>query len=420
MPIAAAPKYLGNNFDDASCALRFGMYLKLWGIDSKSKETLWKTHDQNYCRTGRDRQERLSRDSNKTSALKGAAPLNESDRKLMDEFVERQKKLFQTIPEKVGLQLFTESVAPFTTGLGNEHPLENGFAFLNPYGLPYLPGSGVKGVVRRAAEELAGIAPGVGWEDASDWTEQDIDDLFGLASDKGAIDACRGALSFWDVMPQVKGSKLMVEIMNPHYSHYYQPKLTDRESSASPHDSGQPVPITFLTVPPGSAFTFYVVCDSKRLSPDLAENGHWQKLLTSAFEHAFDWCGFGAKTAVGYGAMERDTKAEEEQKRKVEQQKKKEAEERERQERMAAMDPIEREIQETLDNRTDENVPEVTEIIKAMEAGRWRGEQKIKVAQWLKNKMSKEKRWRESGSTNKKNNKDYQRTLRVIAWLEGK
>jgi CRISPR-associated protein Cmr6 len=34
-------------------------------------------------------------------------------------------------------------------------------------------------------------------------------------------------------------------------------------------------------------------------------------LLTEAFEHAFEWLGFGAKTSVGYGAMGRNTQAEE-------------------------------------------------------------------------------------------------------------
>ena len=29
----------------------------------------------------------------------------------------------------------------------------------------------------------------------------------------------------------------------------------------------------------------------------------WQTLLIATFEHAFDWLGFGAKTAVGYGVM---------------------------------------------------------------------------------------------------------------------
>jgi CRISPR-associated protein Cmr6 len=75
-----------------------------------------------------------------------------------------------------------------------------------------------------------------------------------------------------------------------------------------PHDSGQPNPICFLTVPPGSRFLFQVICDTlhlERTAPDLAKDGHWKQLIEAAFEHAFRWLGFGAKTAVGYGAMRR-------------------------------------------------------------------------------------------------------------------
>jgi len=98
--------------------------------------------------------------------------------------------------------------------------------------------------------------------------------------------------------------------MTPHQSHYYQQKI-DRKSgeSASPHDSGQPNPIHFLTLPPGTCFAFHVQCDLphlQRLAPDLAHGQRWQSLLSAAFQHAFEWLGFGAKTAVGYGAMQVD------------------------------------------------------------------------------------------------------------------
>ena len=73
----------------------------------------------------------------------------------MDACIARQSELRATVAPSSLIHMEARSIAPFATGLGNEHPLENGFAFLNPYGLPYLPGSGVKGVVRRAAEELA-------------------------------------------------------------------------------------------------------------------------------------------------------------------------------------------------------------------------------------------------------------------------
>ena len=48
-----------------------------------------------------------------------------------------------------------ELLAPLVTGTGNPHPVENGFAFLAPHGVPYIAGSGIKGVLRRAAEELS-------------------------------------------------------------------------------------------------------------------------------------------------------------------------------------------------------------------------------------------------------------------------
>ncbi|HAZ60386.1 MAG TPA: type III-B CRISPR module RAMP protein Cmr6 [Gammaproteobacteria bacterium] len=243
----------------------------------------------------------------------------------MRALIARQKSEFSAINPGVSCTCFDAlAVAPFTTGLGNEHPLENGFAFLNPYGLPYLPGSGVKGVLRQAARELASGAWGepLGWsENKSYWMKVGkervelsvIDVLFGLESGDGDTAHVRGALSFWDVIPQIKGDSLMVEIMTPHQSHYYQQKPA--AGSVSPHDSGSPNPICFLTVPPGSSFTFHVVCDTAHLArltreraagmSELFAEGetHWRSLLQHAFEHAFEWLGFGAKTAVGYGAM---------------------------------------------------------------------------------------------------------------------
>jgi CRISPR-associated protein Cmr6 len=303
MPIAAVPDYLGNDFRTASPGLRFGMFLKLWGINLRSQQASWKTHDISYAIGGQDRQEREVKNENKVPALKEATRLNPDDEHLMAALAKKQRKVFSTTPSSSGLALEAFATSPFTTGLGNEHPLENGFAFLNPYGLPYLPGSGVKGVMRQAARELASGE----WGESHGWNPAAITALFGREGQNGDTEHLRGALTFWDVIPQINGHALQVEIMTPHQSHYYQQNL-DRKtgSSTTPHDSGQPIPISFLTVPPGSGFTFHVQCDLAllgRSAPELAENEQWKQLLATAFEHAFEWCGFGAKTAVGYGAM---------------------------------------------------------------------------------------------------------------------
>lgn len=363
MPIAAVPNYLQEqDFTSASPGLRFGLLLPIWtNLQDQQAEV-----QKRACAKSKQGQE-LSKllqeqgmeaaitflrnqkynplpglwDKNDFAARQAWShikALNLADKGAIKAIADRQSAIIGAIPDAGRLSLAAIATAPFTTGLGNEHPLENGFAFLNPYGLPYLPGSGVKGVLRQAAREL-----GRGdWGDGQGWDavfphpkslsrgERDLnrlpshfgrgvggeglsalDALFGRESADGESDHLRGALSFWDVIPQIKGDSLMVEIMTPHQGHYYQ--QNSAAGSANPHDSGQPIPISYLTVPPDSGFTFHVVCDLTRLeclAPDLARDGRWKTLLTAAFEHAFTWCGFGAKTAVGYGAMARDVKAE--------------------------------------------------------------------------------------------------------------
>ena len=131
-----------------------------------------------------------------------------------------------------------------------------------------------------------------------------IEVLFGRDPPSGESEHVRGALSFWDVFPEIEGARLVVEVMTPHQSEYYQ-------KGGTPHDSGSPNPINFLTVPPGSRFTFHILCDRahlRRLAPSL-ESDRWKGLVEAAFQHAFQWLGFGAKTSVGYGAFKLATQS---------------------------------------------------------------------------------------------------------------
>jgi len=320
MSIAAVPAYLGKDFKEASPGMRFGMYFQLWGINRRSNALLWTTHDVGYEVRGQNQQEREVKYENKVLALSDAKKLNDNDQKTMRGLLERQRQTFDVAAAAdASFRLDALATAPFTTGLGNEHPLENGFAFLNPYGLPYLPGSGVKGVLRQAARELVGGD----WGEAHGWNDAAIEILFGRESADGEIDHLRGTLTFWDVIPQIAPEdqkkpdqiSLTVEIMTPHQGHYYQWKKDQRGNliEVAPHESGQPTPISFLTVPPKSGFVFHVQCNLAhltRLAPDLAKDSHWKTLLEAAFQHAYQWLGFGAKTAVGYGAMQENPEAQ--------------------------------------------------------------------------------------------------------------
>lgn len=313
MGFAAIPAYLRPEIlKEASPGLRFSMYLPIWGENRSTRERLWTLSDVDVKVPGPRREERPVPHVNKRSALEGATALTSDDQKRNKALRIRQTEVAMAQMLRGDLLCVQgRSTAPFTTGLGNEHPLENGFSFLNPYGLPYLPGSSVKGVMRAAARELS-------------WNATLIELLFGTATDRDE-ERRRGVLCFWDVFPEIRADRLLVEVMTPHQSHYYAPQTDGRNAmSDSPHDSGDPNPIFFLTVPPGSLFTFHVQCDfgllgsiaaSRRrgageiqdYATQLREHSQrWKESLGEAFDHAFSWLGFGAKTAVGYGSLERN------------------------------------------------------------------------------------------------------------------
>jgi CRISPR-associated protein Cmr6 len=355
-----------------------------------------------------------SRTKGKVDDLKEVARLNPGDKAVMAALRTRQAAAAATVSEDQLLRVEALAVAPFATGLGNEHPLENGFSFLNPYGLPYLPGSGVKGVLRKAATELADGLFG----DTGGWTREDINTLFGSANERDDTGQ-RGALIVWDVLPEIVGNALKVEVMTAHQSHYLQGK-------ESPHESGQPNPINFLAVPSKSNFDFHIQCDLPflaRIAPDLAVDGRWQQLIEAALRHAFEWLGFGAKTAVGYGAMQLDPKAArrkeeaEAARRRAEERKR---QEREREAELAAMSSAGREIQQCLDERPDRNMPEITAVIAALKAGRWESDLKREVALKVRERMLAEKgRWKETTAAKKPDkDKDYQNTMFVKRCIE--
>lgn len=290
--IAATPKYLGNDFTTAPPGQCFGLYFQYW------QENTWEADDKR-----------------KGDALKKSLTLPDTSHTQIDALNKRQSTLIAGMPSDRRMTILAKSISPLVTGVGIEHPLENGFAFLNPYGVPYLPGSSIKGVLRSAAQALI-------QEGDSEWNHEWVTTLFGLESQCKTDRPQRGALTFWDSIPGIAGGSLGMDVMTPHYSEYYQGKAT-------PHDAGQPNPIVFMVIPPNSEFTFHITCEQNYL-PEPLKGESWKPLMDAAFQHAFEWLGFGAKTAVGYGAMSIDQKAQ--QRRQAEEKEK--AQQRKREEKL--------------------------------------------------------------------------------------
>ena len=384
MPTAAVPGYVSNaagNFANCPPGHRFNLYFPIW------REGDWQL-DKN----------------GKLAALRQCTKLGSAAEPLRA-LRQRQQSLAQALPEAHCFVMDARSTAPFATGLGLEHPVENGFAFLTPYGLPYLAGSGVKGVLRSAAQELEKMRD-------EDITIVVIETLFGHEGDHNAR---RGALTCWDVFPSPAKDKelLVVEIMTPHFTDYFQNKGT-------PHDAGKPNPIPFLAVAAGSEFRFVVTCVPAQLN-DTVPLDRWQHLLTKIMSHAFDWLGFGAKTSVGYGAMEEDPvvkKRREDERMAAQNAARKGLEQKERERALSQLSPAMRAAQEFLDARIDKNQPELSALFGGLKKGVWSGDAKSEIAQHVKQMMIKEKKWKEkSEKKNPAKDNDHQDTLLVMTCL---
>lgn len=230
---------------------------------------------------------------------------------------EMKERLSRLAVARGGKVCFFKTGGRFVTGLGREHPVENGFTWHFLLGTPFLSGSSVKGLVRAWAENWLREKP------------ERIDRVFGPHNNKGRN---AGSVIFFDALP-VEPVKLEAEVMTPHYMDYYQGK-------EPPADWHSPNPIPFLTVAGGQTFVFALAPRRPENEGDRAD----MELAAGWLEEALLTTGAGAKTAAGYGRFIRAHKEENAWKQAREQAIRQE-EEQKRAAALAAMSPVQREME---------------------------------------------------------------------------
>lgn len=219
------------------------------------------------------------------------------------------ERFLDLVEKQQGKWSLLKTEGRFVTGMGRPHPVENGFSWHPTLGIPYIPGSSIKGMVRNWVEIYLGIG------------EDEINRIFG-SKKPGTSHA--GSVIFFDAIP-IDVVKLEADIMTPHYTEYYQDKKNP------PADWYSPVPIPFLTVAPDQTFLFAVAPRLPEVKQE-EENGETdvEKVMKWMIE-ALEWIGAGAKTAVGYGRFIVDKSREDEWRKERKQ---------------AKMSPIRREMEE--------------------------------------------------------------------------
>ena len=170
-------------------------------------------------------------------------------------------------------------------GLGGASVLENSISIHRTYGVPYIPGSALKGLAAHFAHKYLGD----GWQDGAKYGNGSNPKtgtfhklIFGSRDFAGFV-------VFYDALLCVehKGGKLPFhrEIMTVHHSDYY------RDGSKPPADWDSPVPIPFV-----SASGKYLLAVG---APEGLE--HLADKAIEILAEALKTEGVGAKTSSGYG-----------------------------------------------------------------------------------------------------------------------
>jgi CRISPR-associated protein Cmr6 len=166
------------------------------------------------------------------------------------------------------------------------------------FGLPFIPGSAIKGVCRHAAfeelsqakgeeqQELFSLFCGVFGTADNDFTNGELQRFRHLLN--GRAENQKGGVAFVPAYP-VNEARIVVDLTNVHYPDYYR---TGRVEDLA---NERPQPNPFPAVEAGAQFAFCLVLNGVSNTPGLLESAaRW-------LETAITVQGIGAKTASGYG-----------------------------------------------------------------------------------------------------------------------
>lgn len=257
------------------------------------------------------------------------------DKKFLSQINEKYKKSINKLNSEVFRIVYFKSKLSWrmVIGLGDYHPQETSMTLHHIYGIPYIPGSAIKGVTRHwvisnlfdeiKLEEIKQIRCLEKLLDTADLQNKDenkrddklskeefeekfkvklkenisiipdnklydflknqhekiieFQKIFGTQSNKGNV-------IFFDAYPYDE-INLKIDLITPHYGRYYQ--------EGKPPADHNPIPIKFLTVE-NTKFEFNLGSKSSGL---LQKAELWLKRALQNY-------GIGAKTAIGYGYFE--------------------------------------------------------------------------------------------------------------------
>jgi len=177
-----------------------------------------------------------------------------------------------------------KSESPLAIGHGADSVVETSLSLHPIYGIPYLPGTALKGLAAYYARNILGPK-----NSALSQEGRDYHILFGTQQSAGFI-------QFYDALitPDTVGDALRQDVLTPHHQKYN--AIATGEEQPAPRDDDSPIPIPFLT-----AFgTFCIVLSCEE---GVKQASSWLELAKFVLNKALEDQGIGAKTNAGYGRL---------------------------------------------------------------------------------------------------------------------
>lgn len=244
----------------------------------------------------------------------------------------KAERYLNTVKDSKGIAFSMTLTERMAAGLGASHVLETGLTLERNTGLPYLPGSTVKGLARawglievaaqfnialedevskdesalnRLAEILmtskddAELVTGINQllsaikGEASGAADQYVEffrTIFGSQGNAGGVCFLDG-IYYGDDEPLYTA-----DVMTPHYVQYY-----TNNGSRAPSEDDNPNPVSFLTVEAGNTFAFGLLPRHRAFTEKEYEARNAVILARDWLINALAQLGAGSKTAAGYG-----------------------------------------------------------------------------------------------------------------------
>ncbi|MDW8345842.1 MAG: type III-B CRISPR module RAMP protein Cmr6 [Bacteroidia bacterium] len=244
--------------------------------------------------------------------------------KYYQDICNRDKDLAMALTgNRLKVQTFQPQVH-LVVGLGGASVHETDLTLHHIYGFPYLPASGIKGMLRSYL-----ITQYFEGNEGKAFQNKTMCDIFGCPKEiqigkdsreqyklrygKNAEinqtyttsynKEVQGKIIFFDAMPTQSPEKyITLDIMNPHFQEYY-------SNNQAPDDFQNPVPVFFLKI---QKLSFQVMvgllpgAENTRIEEFMGKkNTDLLTLTADLLAEAMQNFGIGAKTALGYGYMEK-------------------------------------------------------------------------------------------------------------------